>query len=259
MRSLRLLVGFGWMRGLVLGGTSSSLALSPWLLQLLAGSLTVGLLLIFLCMRSLPSVSGRLRFRALSLFIQFGVLVGLIRLIGLLPLLQGFFQGAWDVQREELEVVPHELVQRLRAAYDRSSVDEFWSAWSTGAEQGLFRAYCRAGGPVAGNPRLFLGRGKLRVCIRRLGGRSAGGSCSSGLHRVSRGDAVDTRASQHFGTSSLAPVLLLRRRIKAVADVLKGIRQRGFSQATVDAFRWSLVIVGSLLIHMVFPLGYVDP
>ena len=81
------------------------------------------------------------------------------------------------------------------AAYERSSVDDFWFAWSTGAEESLFRAYCRAGGPVAGNPQMYLGRGELRVRIRRLGGRSAGGSCSSRPCRVSRGDEVDTHAA----------------------------------------------------------------
>ena len=123
----------------------------------------------------------------------------------------GVVQDAWDVYGRKLEVVPHELVHGLRAAYDRSGVDDFWFAWSTGAEESLFRAYCRAGGPVAGNPQMYFGRGKLRVRIRRLGGRSAGGSCSSRLYRVSRGDEVDTHAAQYFVNSSVAPVLLFGR------------------------------------------------
>ena len=65
-------------------------------------------------MRSLPCVSGRLRFLVLSLFIPFVLLVGLIRLIGLLPpLLTRVVQDAWDVYRGELEVVPRELVRVL--------------------------------------------------------------------------------------------------------------------------------------------------
>ena len=86
----------------------------------------------------------------------------------------GIVQDAWDIYGEELEVVPHELVHRLRVAYDRSSVDDFRFAWSTVAEESLFRAYCSAGGPD--NPQMYLERGKLRVRIRRLGGQSAGGS-----------------------------------------------------------------------------------
>ena len=46
-----------------------------------------------------------------------------------------------------------------------------------------------------------------------------------------------------WSTPSLAPVLLSRRRIKSVADVLKGIRQNGFSQARCGALlgRWKAV------------------
>ena len=49
------------------------------------------------------------------------------------------------------------------------------------------------------------------------------------------GDEVDVSSAQYFVNSSLALVLLLRRRIKSVADVLKGIRQDGFSQGGWDA------------------------
>ena len=59
--------------------------------------------------------------------------------------------------------------------------------------EGLFRAYCRAGGPVAGCAQRYLGRGRLRVRRRRLGGRSVGGAGSSKLYRVSQGDDVDVR------------------------------------------------------------------
>ena len=74
---------FNWTRGLVPGGISLSPALTPWLPELLVGSLTGGLLLIFLFMRSLPSGGGRLMFLVQSLFTPFGLPVGLTRLIGL--------------------------------------------------------------------------------------------------------------------------------------------------------------------------------
>ena len=48
-------------------------------------------------------------------------------------------------------------------------------------------------------------------------------------------DEVDVRSAQHFVNSSLAPVLLFRWRLKSVADVLKGIRNRGFTQAGWEA------------------------
>ena len=81
----------------------------------------------------------------------------------------------------------------------------------------------------------FLGRGAVQIRRRRLGGRAVRGSAASKLHRVSQGDEVGAASAQYFGNSSLAPVLLLRRRMKSVADVLRGICQHGFSQGRWDA------------------------
>ena len=81
----------------------------------------------------------------------------------------------------------------------------------------------------------FLGRGLLRIRSRRLGGKAVGGRGSSKLYRVSQGDEVDVLCAQYFVNSSLAPVLLFRRRLKSVADVLKGIRSKGFTQSRWDA------------------------
>ena len=142
-------------------------------------------------------------------------------------------QDAWEFYGGELLGVP--LFLRLREAYRCASVDDFWDVWSAGAEEGLFRVYCRAGGPVAGGAQRYLGRGRLRIRRRRLGGRSVGGVGSSRLYRVSQGDDVDVTSAQYIVTSSLAPVILFRRRLKSVADVLKGIRQHGFSQGRLDA------------------------
>ena len=57
-------------------------------------------------------------------------------------------QDVWDVYRDELGVVPEEVVLALRDAASRSSADDFWSIWSRSAELGLFRAYSKAGGPT---------------------------------------------------------------------------------------------------------------
>ena len=139
-------------------------------------------------------------------------------------------QDVWDIFWDVLGTVPEEAVLALRGAVSRSSVDDFWSIWSRSAEDGLFRAYSRAGGPTAAGSSAFLGRGLLRIRSRRLGGRAAGGTVSSRLYRVSRGDDVDVHCAQYFVHSSLSPVLLFRRRLKSVADVLKGIRSKGFTQ-----------------------------
>ena len=144
-------------------------------------------------------------------------------------------QDVWDVYRDVLGVVPEEVVRALRDADSRSSVGDFWSIWSKNAEAGLFRAYALAGGPIAaGNP-AFLGRGFLRIRSRRLGGQAVGGRSSSRLYRVCQDDDVDKHCAQFFENSSLSPVLLFRRRLQSVAGVLKGIREKGFTQSRWDA------------------------
>ena len=145
-------------------------------------------------------------------------------------------QDVWDIFRDVLGTVLEEVVLALRGAVSGSSVDDFWSFWSRSAEDGLFRAYSRAGGPTAvGSP--------LRIRNRRLGGRAVGGRGSSRLYRVSHGDDVDKHCAQYFVNSSLSPILLFRRRLKSVADVLKRIRSKGFTQSRWDALlrRWGAV------------------
>ena len=144
-------------------------------------------------------------------------------------------RGVWGIFWEGLGVVPEDVVLALRDAVSRSSVDDFWSIWSRSGEAGLFRAYCQAGGPTEPGSSAFLGRGLLRIRSRRLGGRAAGGTSSTRLYRVSHGDEVDVHCAQYFVNSSLSPVLLFRRRLKSVADVLKGIRSKEFTQSRWDA------------------------
>ena len=100
-------------------------------------------------------------------------------------------RDVWDVYRDVLGVVPEDVVLALRGAVSRSSVDDFWSMWSSSAEAGLFRAYSRAGGPTAAGSSAFLGRGLLRFRSRRLGGRAVGGRGSSRLYRACQSGEVE--------------------------------------------------------------------
>ena len=143
-------------------------------------------------------------------------------------------QDVWGIFWDVLGAVPEEVVLALRDAVSRSSVDDL-SIWSRSAEDALFRAYSLAGGPTVAGSSAFLGRGLLRTRSRRLGGRAAGGTVSSRLYRVSQGDDVGVHCAQYFVHSSLSPVLLFRRCLKSVADVLKGIRSKGFTQSRWDA------------------------
>ena len=57
---------------------------------------------------------------------------------------------------------------------------------------------------------------------------------SGRLYRASQEDEIDVHCAQYFVDSSLAPVLF-RRRLKSVADVLKGSRDKGFTVSRWDA------------------------
>ena len=99
----------------------------------------------------------------------------------------------------------------------------------------FFRAYCRAGRTTGAGSSALCGKGLLRLRSRRVGGRAVGRSEACRLYRMSHSDEVDVSSAQHFVNSSLAPVILFRRRLESVADVLKGIRNRGATQSRWEA------------------------
>ena len=147
----------------------------------------------------------------------------------LLPSCQPVWPACWidtpdwsSSSGEELAAVPPDVVLALRDAVSRSCVDDFWTIWSKSAE---------AGGSTEAGSSAFRGRGLLRIRRRRQGDGAVGRSGARRLYRVSHCDEVDVCSTQYFVNSSLAPVLLFRRRLKSVADVLKEIGNRGFTQA----------------------------
>ena len=119
-------------------------------------------------------------------------------------------QDVCDVYRDELGQVPGDVVLALRDAISRSAVDDFWAIWCKSAEEGLFRAYSKAGGPTEAGSSAFLGRGLLRIRSRRLGGRAVGSRGSSWLYRASQGDEVDVHCAQYFVNSFFALVVVFR-------------------------------------------------
>ena len=195
-----LLVDSSWRK--VLGPRRISLLRVPmlWLLHLPAGLLVGGSLLIFQCLQISPSGGGELRCLAPKLFTPSGLPAGSTRQTGRVRLPPRLFRML------AIGVVPQDLGSQLRPAHDNSDVDDFWTLWSSGAESGLFRPFSGAGGPVSGGSQMYLGRGRLRIRKRGLGGRCVGGACSSRLHRVSQGDDVDVQSAQYFVYSSLAHV-----------------------------------------------------
>ena len=180
---------------------------------------------------------GWLMFLAPLLVSLSGLPVGWILLIGLLHLLLVVVQDVWDVYRDVLGVVPEQVIHALRDAASRSSVDDFWTIWSKNAEAGLLHAYTLAGGPIGllailsfllGVVYVFV-VGDLVVTLLVVGALAD----FIVLLMVMK---LIVNCAQCFVHSSLSPVLLFRRRLKSVADVLKGIKGKGFYSGSVGRF-----------------------
>ena len=136
----------------------------------------------------------------------------------------------WDVYIREVGFVPLAVREQLSRLCNSPDVDSSWLLWSREAEASLARAYLSAGGPLLWGPSSYFGRGSLSVYSMRLGGQ-----CHDRIYHVDRSDEFDVTHFGFFLNSSLAPVLRFRRSFVSVCNVLKGIKQHGFSEARVAA------------------------
>ena len=112
-----------------------------------------------------------------------------------------------------------------------------WFVWSRAAETALADASCFSGGPAPCQG-LVLGRGLARFRRVRLGGYKV---------RKVRCIAVDVHDAADvflYRDSSIAPLLDMRRRFKAVIDVLDAMIRSGISLArSVDLLaQWSRIL-----------------
>ena len=101
----------------------------------------------------------------------------------------------------------------LDASLAAGDVSRAWVVWSGAVESALVDAYRFSGGPLPSRS-LVLGRG--RVCFRvvKVGGHKI---------RLARGYAADAHDAADvflYRDSSIAPLLDLRRRLKAVWNLL---------------------------------------
>ena len=146
----------------------------------------------------------------------------------------------WDVYIREVGFVPLAVREQLFRLCNSPDVDSSWLLWSREAEACLARAYLSAGGPPLSGSSSYVGRGSLSVYSMRLGGR-----CHDRIYHVDRSDEFDVTHFGFFLNASLAPVLRFRRSFVSVCNVLKGIKQHGFSEARVAAFGASLACCSS--------------
>ena len=131
-------------------------------------------------------------------------------------------QRVWEIYDDRLQYMSGQDAYLLGQSLDRNDVSLAWSVWSRAAESALVDAFRFSGGPIPSRG-LILGRGTALFRWVQLGGpwvRRA---------RANVADAVDAADVFLYRDCSLAPLLSMRRRFKAVMDVLDSMVRWGFS------------------------------
>ena len=111
---------------------------------------------------------------------------------------------------------------QLDESLDAGDVSRAWLVWSGAAEAALADAYRFSGGPLPGRG-LILGRGSVLFRVVKLGGHQV---------RKARGNVADAHDAADvflYRDYSIAPLLDMRRRFKAVLDVLGSMIRSGVS------------------------------
>ena len=199
VRSLMRLADSSWMSALGPGGTLWLLAPMLWLRRLPVESRIGGSRLIFRSLLSFVFLSRLRWYVVLGSLSLFGLLAGLIRLIGPHPLPLRLFRIFGTSAGRSLGVFL--LVLSWLVGPLLMEMGEMSFGTSAGAEAGLLRAYHRAGGPVASGFQAFVGRGTLRIRRRRLGSGAVGSGAASKLYLVSQGDEVGVASAEYFVNS----------------------------------------------------------
>ena len=133
-------------------------------------------------------------------------------------------QRVWEIYDDHLQFISQRDAFLLNESLEAGDVSQAWLVWSRAAESALVDAYPFSGGPIPSHG-LVLGRGVARFRRVRLGG---------GKVRRVRRNAVDVHDAADvflYRDSSISPLLDLRRRFKAVMDILAAMIRHGISLA----------------------------
>ena len=128
----------------------------------------------------------------------------------------------WELHDERLGVIPVHDALCLDDALHSGDVSRAWLTWSSAAETALVAAFCLAGGLVP-DREFHLGRGVARFNRVRLGGPKVRKA------RARWSDPGDGAQVDLYRDASAAPLVDLRRRFRALLDVIIAIRCSGFS------------------------------
>ena len=122
-------------------------------------------------------------------------------------------QRVWEIYDERLQFMSRQDASLLDASRDVDDVSLAWLVWSRAAEAAFADAFRFSGGPLP-SWGLVLGRGSALLSVVRLGGHQVRKA------RANVADALDAADVFLYRDSSVAPLLDIRRRFKAVVDVL---------------------------------------
>ena len=128
----------------------------------------------------------------------------------------------WEIYDERLQFMSRQDATLLDGSLAAGDVSRAWAVWSGAVESPLADAYRFSGGPLPSR-RLVLGWGSASFRVVKLGGhrvRKARGSAA---------DAVDAADVFMYRDSSIAPLLDMRRRFKAVMELLDAMIRCGVS------------------------------
>ena len=147
------------------------------------------------------------------------------------------FQRVGEVYDERLQVMSRQDALLLDEALGADDVSMAWAVWSRAAESALLDAYRFSGGPLPSRC-MVLGGGSAMFRVVRLGGHPV---------RKARGNVADAHdAADVFlhRDASLAPLIDMRRRFKAVMDVLDAMIRSGIalSQSVELTAQWDEIL-----------------
>ena len=144
-------------------------------------------------------------------------------------------QRVWEIYDDRLQFMSGQDALLLHESSDAGDVSQAWLVWSGAAQTALADAYRFSGSP-APNRGLVLGRGSARFRVVRLGGHKV---------RKVRGSAADAHDAADvflYRDSSIAPLLDMRRRFKAVMDFLDSMISCGVSRSVELTAQWNRIL-----------------
>ena len=143
----------------------------------------------------------------------------------------------WEVYDERLQFVSCRDASLLDDCLDQDDVTLAWSVWSRVAESALADAFQFSGGPLP-SWGLVLGRGAAMFRRVQQGGHWVRRA------RANAADALDAADVFLYRDFSIAPQLDMRRRFKAVMDILDAMIRYGvsLSRSVVLTAQWDLIL-----------------